>query len=336
MNSPTTPPPVSPWKKTLILPLIAALVATFAALAFSWPLQTMEAKDLPISVVGSEAQVAQIENRLQASGRGDTFDLIRADSREKAVEQIEAQESYGSIVFQDGATPEVLTAPAASSQVATMLNDMAGQISTPGQQEQAATAVVPYSENDPAGVGLMMSYLPAMLVSIIGGAIISLALRGVRQRLVGLTLYAVLAGAVLAFIFSVWFSAIPLGFATAWGIYSASLLATGLFIVGVGASLGKPAAGVGLGAVLTMLVGNPISGMTLPAPFIWGGLGYLGQWLVPGATNALLRTESYFPSASSSAAWTALALWILLGLGLAALGYARENKAARANQALAA
>ncbi len=44
-------------------------------------------------------------------------------------------------------------------------------------------------------------------------------------------------------------------------------LATASFIVGVSA-LSSPLAGLGLGAVVTMFIGNPISGATMPSAFL--------------------------------------------------------------------
>ena len=71
----------------------------------------------------------------------------------------------------------------------------------------------------------------------------------------------------------------------------------GRVIVGMNALIGR--AGIAVGAVLTVLVGNPLSAAAQPLQFMVGPWGAIGQWFVPGASVTLLRDLSYFPDADS-------------------------------------
>lgn len=94
-------------------------------------------------------------------------------------------------------------------------------------------------------------------------------------------------------------------------------------IVGLNALLGAP--GIGVGAVITMLIGNPISGAVLPYQFIAGPWGGIGQYFVPGAAASLVREVNYFPDASSLHEWVVLLAWILAGVALSVIGHYRST-----------
>jgi len=99
-----------------------------------------------------------------------------------------------------------------------------------------------------------------------------------------------------------------------WDEFSAislTITASALVVAGLVRLLG--AAGVGLGALLLVIVGNPLSGIAtsprlLPAPW-----GEFGQWLPTGAGGTLLRTVAYFPGAPVWAPLLILLGWAVLG-----------------------
>ncbi|MET4049141.1 MULTISPECIES: hypothetical protein [unclassified Rhodococcus (in: high G+C Gram-positive bacteria)] len=90
-------------------------------------------------------------------------------------------------------------------------------------------------------------------------------------------------------------------------------------------SWGHRAPGIGVGAVITMLIGNPISGAVLPYQFIAGPWGGIGQYFVPGAAASLVREVNYFPDASSLHEWVVLLAWILAGVALSVIGHYRST-----------
>lgn len=364
---PVTPaaPERSSWIKVISTSLLASLIVALVILAFTWPTKTMEAKNLPVSIAGPEVTVSQFEQSLKDKGI-ETFDLKQATSREEAEQQIRQRETYGAIIFTEGAAPEVLTAPAANAAATQMLNGVATQLNAQIQQkaltaktealtqavqaggeqgaqaaaqleqmkaqaEQAsamtvkATAVVPLSESDSSGTGLTIAAFPLVIGGILGGVLSLNLIKGTWRRFATATLYAVIAGALTALILSTWFGFIPGDFATLWAAFAATYLATASFMIGMGALL-VPAAGLGLGVVVTMFIGNPISGASMPSVFLPGAWGQIGQMMVPGASSTLLRSIAYFPEAATSGQWLVLGSWIAFGLLAGVIGWALKER----------
>lgn len=358
-------PERSSWLKVLLTSLQASLIVAVVILAFTWPTKTMEAKNLPVSIAGPEVTVSQFEQSLKDQGI-ETFDLKQASSREEAEQQIKQRETYGAIIFTEGAAPEVLTAPAANTAATQMLNGVATQLNAQIQQkalaaktealtqavqaggeqgaqaaaqleqmkvqaEQASamevktTAVVPLSENDSSGTGLAIAAFPLVMGGTIGGMLSLTLINGTWRRFATATLYAVIGGALTALILSTWFGFIPGDFATLWAAFGATYLATASFMIGMGALL-VPAAGLGLGAVVTMFIGNPISGASMPSAFLPGAWGQIGQMMVPGASSTLLRSIAYFPEAATSGQWLVLGSWIAFGLLTGVIGWALKER----------
>ena len=365
-ESVTAPAPErSSWLKVLLTSLQASLIVAVVILAFTWPTKTMEAKNLPVSIAGPEVTVSQFEQSLKDQGI-ETFDLKQASSREEAEQQIKQRETYGAIIFTEGAAPEVLTAPAANAAATQILNGVATQLNAQIQQkalaaktealtqavqaggeqgaqaaaqleqmkaqaEQAsamtvkATAVVPLSESDSSGTGLTIAAFPLVIGGILGGVLSLNLIKGTWRRFATATLYAVIAGALTALILSTWFGFIPGDFATLWAAFAATYLATASFMIGMGALL-VPAAGLGLGVVVTMFIGNPISGASMPSAFLPGAWGQIGQMMVPGASSTLLRSIAYFPEAATSGQWLVLGSWIAFGLLAGVIGWALKER----------
>ena len=355
----------SSWIKVISTSLLASLVVALVILVFTWPTKTMETKNLPVSIAGPEVTVSQFEQSLKDRGI-ETFDLKQAASREDAENQIKQRETYGAIVFTEGAAPEVLTAPAANAAATQMLNGVATQLNAQIQQkalaaktealtqavqaggeqgaqaaaqleqmkaeaEQASamtvktTAVVPLSESDSSGNGLAIAAFPLVMGGTLGGVLSLTLIKGTWRRFATASLYAVIGGAITALILSTWFGFIPGDFATLWAAFGATYLATASFMIGLG-GLFAPAAGLGLGAVITMFIGNPISGATMPSAFLPGAWGAIGQMMVPGASSTLLRSIAYFPEAATSGQWLVLGSWIAFGLLAGVIGWALKER----------
>ena len=358
-------PERSSWIKVISTSLLASLIVAVVILAFTWPTKTMEAKNLPVSIAGPEVTVSQFEQSLKDKGI-ETFELKQASSREEAEQQIRQRETYGAIIFTEGAAPEVLTATAANAAATQMLNGVAAQLNAQIQQkaltaktealtqavqaggeqgaqaaaqleqmkaqaEQASamavknTAVVPLSESDSSGTGLAIAAFPLVIGGILGGVLCLNLIKGTWRRFATATLYAVIAGTVSTLILSTWFGFIPGDFATLWAAFAATYLATASFMIGLGALL-VPAAGLGLGAVVTMFIGNPISGASMPSVFLPGAWGQIGQMMVPGASSTLLRSIAYFPEAATSDQWLVLGSWIAFGLLTGVIGWALKER----------
>lgn len=363
----------SSWGKVLAVSLIATLLVAIVVLAFTWPTKTMEYKHLPVSIAGPETATSQFEQGLKDKGI-ESFDFKQAGSREEAETQIKDRETYGAIIFTEGQAPEVLTAPAASAASTQMLTGVANQMNAQIQQqatqakmeqlrktaqaggpqakiaaqqleqltaetEKAAhmkvntTATVPLGENDPNGLGLAAVAFPLVMGGTIGGAISALLISGTPRRFITAGLYAIFAGLITTVILSSWFGFIPGDFATLWAAFTVTFFATASLIIGLASLVGFGGA-MGIGASITMFIGNPISAAAAPWQFIPAPFGQLGQLMVPGAFNTLLKSIAYFPDAATAGQWAVLLAWAGVGLILGAGGwYLKERVCEKSTQA---
>ncbi|MGW5671250.1 hypothetical protein [Micromonospora sp. NPDC003776] len=109
--------------------------------------------------------------------------------------------------------------------------------------------------------------------------------------------------------------------------------ATGLFalaaagtVAGLGALFGRP--GIGLGALLVFLVGNPLSAVAAAPELLPQPWGTVGQFLPVGAGGTLLRSAAFFDGAGAARSLAVLAGYALLGLLLVLVGRFPSARAA--------
>ncbi|WP_348788376.1 ABC transporter permease [Leifsonia sp. NPDC080035] len=341
--------PRTPWPRALVLALGAAAAVVVLLLAFLWPTVTSSVKDLPIAIAGPAAQVSAVEKQLDAAADG-AFDVTAVSTRQDAVDRIRTRDVYGAIILGD--KPEVLTASANGAAVTQLLTGVAGTLQEQANAQAAAavkqaiaagrapagtaaptitvpvTDVVPLASTDSRGVGLTAAAFPLVLGGMIGGLLISLLVAGSWRRLTVVAAYAAVGGLAIVGIMQGWFGILQGSFwlnALAVGL---SLFATAAFIVGMNALLGRP--GIAVGAVLTVLVGNPISSAAQPLQFLVGPWGEIGQWFVPGASVTLLRDLSYFPDASTAFPWLVLLGWAAVGVVAMLAGHFRNQEVTEA------
>ena len=358
-----TAAPHTPWSHTLRTALLAAVAVCTVLLAFAWPSVTAKVQNLPVAAVGSTDQISQITTNAPAGA----LDLHAASSRGEAVDLIKKREVYGAIVLGSSPEILIASAgsPVASQALAQMGAQMQSRIQAEvisklqaalaqaaqagqsraqgqaapngqaGQAQQGAgaaavpqvtvTDVVPLSADDARGTGLAVAGLPLAMGGMIGGVLISLLVSGTWRRLGAILAYGVLAGLGLAGILQGWFHILQGSFWANAGAIGLGVIATAATIVGLNALIGK--AGIAVGAVITLFIGNPLSSLTQPKEFLPAPWGDVGQWLVPGASGTLLRDVSYFPDTSTAFPWLVLTGWAVAGAVLIAVGHFRNAPA---------
>ena len=358
-------PERSSWLKVLLTSLQASLIVAVVILAFTWPTKTMEAKNLPVSIAGPEVTVSQFEQSLKDQGI-ETFDLKQASSREEAEQQIKQRETYGAIIFTEGAAPEVLTAPAANTAATQILNGVATQLNAQIQQKalaaktEALTQAVQAGGEQGAQAAAQLEQMKvqaeqASAMEVKTTAVVPLSENDSSGTGLAIAAFPLAMGGTIGGMLSLtlingtWrrFATATL-YAVIGGALTALILSTWFgFIPGdfatlwaafgatylataffiVGVgALSSPLIGLAVGAVITMFIGNPISGASMPSVFLPGAWGQIGQMLVPGASSTLLRSIAYFPEAATSDQWLVLGSWIAFGLLAGVIGWALKER----------
>ena len=345
MSNITPRQPHTAWGRAIGTAIAGAVVVVAILLAFVWPIITASVKDVPIAVAGSADQVAAVTTALDSKAKG-VFEVTAVADRAAAVDLIKTRDVSGAIVV--GEQPEVLTASAGGPAVSQLLGQLAGELQVQANQQAAAavqqaiaagqapagtvaptitvavTDVVPLSSGDPRGLGLTAASFPLVLGGIIGGVLISLLVVGPWRRLVSVVVYGLVAGFSVVGIMQGWFGVLEGNFWINGLAVSLAMAATVSLIVGMNALIGR--VGIAVGAVLTMLIGNPLSSAAQPLQFTVAPWGAVGQWFVPGASATLVRDLSYFPDANATFPWLVLAGWTLLGMIAMVAGHFRNQE----------
>ncbi|MFD3973714.1 ABC transporter permease [Streptomyces cyaneofuscatus] len=298
----------APNRRAVAVVLLIPLVVTLALWAFAWPAARIAPRDLPVGVAGAAPAADQLGQRFEQ--REGAFEVHRFDDEAAAREAIEDRVVYGAVVAGPEG-PHVLTATAASPVVAQLLREAVTAAAPEGAQVRV-TDVVAAPSGDPRGSALGASVLPLALAGMgAGAAVTMLGLRGARAALT-LTGAAALVGLAAAAVTHSWLGVITGDWWTEAGVLGLTVLAIGSAVAGLSALLGPR--GLGVAALLMILLGNSFSGVTSAPHLLPEPVGTIGQWLPPGAGGSLLRSVAFFDGSAAGGPALTLALWSALGL----------------------
>ncbi|WP_202862962.1 ABC transporter permease [Ornithinimicrobium murale] len=301
----------TPWSRIAALALGVVSLLFVIATAFAWPATNAGPRDVPVAVVAPPAVTEQIGAAL-AEGAGEgAFDLRPVADRAAAEQAIAGREVYGALVLGPGGG-EMLTASAASPAVAQVLGQLAANVPPQVGGPLAVTDTVPLPEDDPRGAGLASAVLPLVIAGILSGAASGLAVSGRGRQLSALALLSGAAGLVLGAVSQLWLGGLAGSYWANSGVLALGVAAVGALALGLVRLIGY--AGVGVTAVLMVLLGSTLSGVQSAPEMLPSGWGTLGQLLPPGATGTALRSVAWFDGAGSGPALLVLGSWVVLGL----------------------
>ncbi|PZF80167.1 hypothetical protein [Jiangella anatolica] len=307
-----TPPPA--WRQLALL--VAALTALLIALlsAFALPPLHSGPNDVPIAVAGGDL-TAELDTRAPGA-----YAVTPVDDAEAARALILDREVYGAILLDAAGHPdELLVASAAGNAVATQLRALGAELGA-----RTVTDVRPFPADDPIGAGLSAGALPLALGGWIAAVVLLMTVRGPARQAAGAAAFAVVAGLALTALLRFGFGTFDTAY---WATAAAAALgisATAWTILGLRTALGN--AGLAVGAVALILLGNPLSGLASAPELLPAGWGALGQLLPPGATGSLLRSVAYFDGAGAAQPLLVLTFWLAGGVALFALGVRRAQR----------
>ena len=295
----------------VIVAITTALVVL--AMAFALPAVHSGPHGVPIGAAGPQAAGGQLTTMLEQNAPG-AFDVTYYPGEAGLADAIRQRDVYGGIVLpsEPGGPARLLVASGGSPAIAQSLTQLGSQVSQRTGIPMETEDLAPPTSADPRGAGIAASALPITLAGLLPAIALLLVLRREAwTRFAAAVLFAGVAGVTIAALLRYVFGSIDQNF---WGVAAGLTLgvaAASLTLLGLGALFGR--VGLALGALLAVLVGNPLSGLTsapemLPAPW-----GELGQLLPQGATATLLRSTAAFDGAGATSAVVALTCWTLAG-----------------------
>ena len=319
--APVHEPPAAIRATAIVVALTTALA--ILAIAFALPAARSKPHDIPIGAAGPQAASGQVADILEQHAPG-AFALTYYPGEAALRDAIRNRDVYGGMSFRPD-DRSLLIATGGSPVVAQMLtqigNGVAQQAGVPLHTEDLA----PPTADDPRGAGLAASALPITLAGLLPAvALVLLVRREVWTRLVAAVVFAAGAGVTIAALLRYVFGSIDQNL---WGVAAGltlGLLAAGLSVLGLGSLFGR--GGLAVGALLALLLGNPLSGLTSAPEMLPSGWGTLGQWLPQGATATLLRSTAFFDGAGAATAIAALTCWAVTGTALVVIAAVRQGR----------
>lgn len=278
--------------------------------AFLGPSFASGPKDVPIAIAGPDQVVTKISEGARGTAGDDAPELTTHESEEAVRDAIMHRDVVGGIVLgPQGAT--AYTASGNGAPYTAMIEGIAGTLEAQGMPVEYKD-LAPTTPEDPQATGLAMLALPLAFGGIISAVLATLLFRGQKwAKLAVVTGIAVLGGLVVTWMLHSVFGTLAGSFALEWLATSMGILATSMLTAGLAALIGI--LGIGIGAVLTLFVGNPLSGLAT-GPWLLPHIGALiGQWMPIGATGHLIRSLSYFDGQGAQHAWWVLIAWIAAG-----------------------
>ncbi|MBV8956100.1 MAG: hypothetical protein JO179_18320, partial [Solirubrobacterales bacterium] len=109
-------------------------------------------------------------------------------------------------------------------------------------------------------------------------------------------------------------SAIPGSWLLLAGSVALAIIAVATLVLGLAARLGP--AGIGVGAVLTMLIGNAWSAASTAPELLPEPASLIGRLLPPGAFGELARSVGWFDGAGAAQHVVVLSGWVAVGFAL--------------------
>lgn len=307
--------------------VVLTVVLAVLAIAFTLPAVRSKPHDVPIGAAGPQAASGQVEAILEKQAPG-AFAVTYYPGEAALRDAILNRDVYGGFSFgQDG--PAVLVATGGSPMVAQMLNQIGNGIAQQTGTTLRSEDLAPPTADDSRGVGLAASALPLTLAGMLPAvAMLLLLKREVWTRFTATVVFAGVAGVTIAALLRYVFGSIDQNlFGVAAGL-TLGVLAAGLTMLGLGSLFGR--VGLALGAMLALLVGNPLSGLNSAPEMLPSGWGELGQWLPQGATATLLRSTAFFDGAGSTMPILVLTCWTAVGVALIVLAALRQRATATA------
>lgn len=296
------------WLVPLLLPVIVlSLLLAVAA----WPAVHLAPRDVRIGLLAPEPLAADSSARLDSAG----FEVQPYADASLAITAIEDRDIYGAIIL-SGDEPQVLIASAASPVVAEILRSVAGQIAgTTSPIAPSPVDVVPLPSSDPRGAGFTASLFPLFITAILTAVATVFTVRAPARRLLVLTLSSLLSAVVAAVLMREWLAVLgDADWLSIVAVIGLAMLTLATLTAGLYMALGF--AGIGLGAALIIMIGNPLSGATSSPDLLPGWASLTGSLLPPGAFATLLRSAAFFGGSGGSGPLLILLVWLALGVVL--------------------
>ena len=297
--------------RRLLIAFVGVLVVVFALVGSNVAANhAPKPHHVPVGIIGTPPVVGAVAGSVERRAPG-AYQIHAYSSLAAAQTAILHRVIYGA--FRPDPSPLLLVASAASPAVATLLQQtVAANVHTQGEA-LVVRDLVPLPSSDSRGATAFSMVLSLIITAIMGSAVIYLLgqHRPPPQRLAAMVALGIAAGLVASLVTNILIGAFPGHFLAVWGVATLFYLALGMPIGAFQVLVG--AGGVGIGAVMFLVIGNPASGGSSAPELLPGFWREVSQLLPPGAATTAMRDVVYFHGHGMGYALLVLGLWAVLG-----------------------
>jgi hypothetical protein len=301
----------------LVRPIAAGLLVLVALIGLiGSAIRDPRPHDIPVALVGPSAAGDQLKTAFSANAPG-TFQFTSFTSEDAARAALDDRSVDGVLVL--GQAPRLIVAGAAGDAVTAVMTAAFGNVFRAQGAMLAVESVHPFASGDAHGLILFFVVVAVLVATLVAQALLGTERRmaGFRTRLAIAVVFALLA-APIAMGAAAWLAnGYGSGFWAATALVALASVAVGTVIAGSVRLLGAP--GLGLAALIVVLLGlvssgGPVGSQMLPDFYRW-----LAPWMPAGELYAALRDALYFDGAGLGLPVTGLAAWLGGGLLLLVL-----------------
>ena len=265
--------------------------------AFLAPIFASGPAGVPVAISAPEPMLEGISQKIESAAGDEAPEIVVKHSEAEVRDAVLQREAVGGLVISPQGASE-FTAAGNGAPYVTMIDGLAGQLEAQGMSVEKQE-LAPTTAEDPQASGIALLGLPLAFGGIISAVIATFAFRGKKWVKLGVLVgIALFGGLVATWMLHSVYGTLGGSFAAEWMAIAAGILATSAVTAGIAGVMG--AAGIGIGAVLTIFLANPLSGLATGPWLLPTGWSTLGQWMPIGATGHLVRSLSFLMGKASA------------------------------------
>jgi hypothetical protein len=295
----------------------AAVVCFVLTLSFGFADHAPSPHGVRIAVAAPASIVRELTAGLAHAAPGG-FTVVAEPSARAAIGSVRSQSAAGGLVTGVTGPATIVTAGAAGLSQQQVIRTALTAGATALHRQALPLDIVPLPAGDRAGLSVFVFELGLLIPSVIGG--VGLFLLGRRFRLwwrvSAAVLFALVAACLSVLALDPIFGALTGASAALIGIGFLGSLTFVAFVTACQAVTGLP--GTGLAALTFVLIGNAVSGGTVPFAFLPDGFRQVAPWLPNGAIVSAARDVVYLPQASLGHQLLVLGIWLAGSLAVLA------------------
>jgi hypothetical protein len=310
-------------------PIVGGLVVLVALIGLiGTAIKNPQSHDIPVGLVGPAAAVQQMSSSFATAAPG-AFQFSTFASEQDGRAAVDAWTVDGVLVL--GASPHLIVAGAAGDAATGIMTAAFSNAFKAQGGPLTVETVHPFAGGDAHGLVLFFVVVATLICVLVSQALLLTTGKGasMRLRLSVIVVFGVLVGLTGMGTAASIVGGYGDGFWTAAGLVALAAVGVGTVIGGAARLLGGP--GIGLAALVVVLLdlvssGGPVGSQLLPDFYRW-----LAPWMPAGELYSALRGALFFNGAALGGPILLLTGWLIAGLVLMLLG---ELVAGRARKAV--